>query len=178
MGGLLISRSSTGRTVAEAFAKLQAEDLREKGDDYYSGSFNSCTLATSSEKDTEALMGLDDMGKGTAYWATVRKAVPNKNKIKTAVVNIPAKGTRVWKTVFAIYEKAGYFSAIHCADRDNQVSAIAYARELQETSPESSFEVRIHKKLTSHTDTVAKIKYKPSNAEADGEWVFRAVAPY
>jgi len=177
MGGIRINAVVTGKNVKEAFEKLQERDREEEGDDYYSGSFASCSLGNGPHEDFDNLTN-DKMTKGMVYWKEIKKAIPNTNKTKTLVVNYPHEGTRKWVTMYDVRESVGAFGHHTIKSFPKQADAIKYAREQQEKVPRKRYQVHITKKLVDDDTLVAEIKYKPSSRERDGEYSFTAVAPY
>jgi len=178
MGGILIHGRMAGKNVEDAFERLQEKEQEERGpSDYYSGSFTHCTLLGGADDNFDELEA-EDMTKGMVYWKEVTKAIPNTNKVKSLVVNYPHEGTRKWITEYDVRMSVGAFGHQTIKSFPKQTDAIKYAREQQEENPRERYQVHITKKLVGDDTMVAEIKYKPSSRERDGEYMFKAVAPY
>lgn len=173
MGGITKHAQIKGRTLAEAFRKLQEEDEREMGCDPYSGGWNNAPgIREVSEK--EFNKRADDLSKHEPVMACcIKKPVGNNMKIKTSVENFPAKGTRKWETRYVVEDHHGRY----IVNEAKQGEAIKKARAYVEKNPSVTVTVEIIKQL-SESAKVAKISYKKSSKEADGVWKIQGVLSY
>jgi hypothetical protein len=174
MGGITKEERIQGRTLSDAFKKLQDEDREELGDDYYCGGWhNSQGVKEVSERDFD----FDYITKHEPARALcVRKPVLNSNKVKTTVTNYPVKGARKWVTRYVVRNGRGPLSDLYASD--NQKDAIDKARKYSEKRPDNSYEVHIVKELVGQPTRVAEINYKKSSKECDGVWDVMAILPY
>lgn len=177
MGSITKHTIIRGRSLKEAFSKLQRDDEEENGNDIYSGSWSNCQgliLVSKAEFDRRAKH--EDVSKHEAGIAKcLKEPVGNTNKIKTEVQNFPVKGTRKWITKYVIYnaweanEKGAYLT---------QTEAITKARALCEKNPDKRYDVVIEKQLENGSQKCATITYKKSTKEADGEWEIMGAMSY
>lgn len=184
MGATRIHAYSSGKTVQEAYTKLQKKCRKEKGDDFYNGSFGSCVLREESEyKNAVELYDFynsDDsinMFKGESYWAVQEEPVLNTNKIKSMVNIFPQYGHRRWVIMYMVKENSTSYEFNDIKEFAYQKDAIAFARDKQSNNPNYSYEIHIIKTITQGNAIVAEIKYKPKTGEKDGKWLFVAYAP-
>lgn len=170
MGAIQKTATISGRTLQEAFKKLQDSDEREEGNDIYSGGWNNSTgIREVSAKEWAKYEDEDSISKHEAAIAIcVRKPVGNKNKIKTTVTNFPVKGTRKWVTKYeAKSDIKGWESTV--VSEFKQADAIKKARAFVEKHPNESLEINIVKVLEGDS-RVANIDYKPASNESEGTW--------
>lgn len=172
MGAIHKKNSIQGRDLRTAFKELQDSDREELGHDYYSGGWNNAQgIVEVSKKKFDS----GEPSKHEPAWAwCTHKPVGNDMKIKTKVINYPAKGTRKWVTKYEV-EHPIHGNVI--VSELKQGDAIKKARKLVEKNPDWDLSVHLVKKLTS-SSRVADIEYKKSSKERDGVWEVSGVLPY
>jgi len=168
MGAIQKNDVITGRTLEEAFERLQDADREEHGTDAYSGGWNNIHGVTEvSSKRFDEMVKNDEVSKHTpAIARCLRKPVVNKMKVKTSVTNYPNKGTRKWVTK---YVGTNGFENREVVREESQALAIKKAREYVDKNPSERVDIHISKELQS-ASLVARVNYKPSKNEADGQW--------
>lgn len=97
----------------------------------------------------------------------VRQPVGNKNKTKSQVEHIVTPGTKKWILKYFAYANRDSFIGAYLTKGD----AVKAARAHTEKTQESTY-ITMEKVLDKANKTVAKITYKKSATERDGEWVF------
>jgi len=177
MGACSFENYGRGKSARDVFTRLQQEAQREYGDDCYNGTistvpgFNDLTSEWErSKRDLDGFIAdrLDRANKYDCFSICVRKPVENKNKTKTQVEHIVTPGTKKWVLLYCVYEA---WSNRFVASFNNKGDAVKRARELAEKNM-AEVHVKMEKKLDKGTPLTAKITYKKSTTEKDGEWVF------
>ena len=92
----------------------------------------------------------------------------NSNKIKTQVDHVVEKGTKKWVLLYCVYEA---WSGSFVASFDKKGDAVARARQHTERT-KAETHVKMEKKLEKGSPITAKITYKKSKDEKEGEWEF------
>lgn len=173
MGAIQKEDTITGRTLKEAFKKIQDSDREELGNDYYSGGWNNAQGVVEVSK---AKFDSEDPGKHEPAWAwCTNRPIGNNMKTKTTVTNYPVKGTRKWVTKYMVDDPRWEGTII---EEYKQADAIKKARALVEKNPEWKLKVYIAKVLEQHQPLVAEIKYKKSSKERDGRWDIKGCLAY
>jgi hypothetical protein len=175
MGTITKRATITGRTLQEAFKKLQDECREEYGEDIYNGQWNNCSEVR--EVSAKEFDRCDDMNKHEpAIAKCIRKPTTNTNKIKTVVTNYPATGTRKWVTRYRATSYRNNYAEM-VVDEPTQGAAIKKARAWVEKFPDDYLTVHIAKVLEGQKTMVAKIDYKKANNERNGAWeIFGAMS--
>jgi hypothetical protein len=175
MGACQFENSGRGRSAKDVFTKLQDRAEREYGDDSYNGTistvpgFHDLTNEwKTSKKDLSRFIRerLDDANKYDCFCICTHQPVTNNNKIKSQVEHIVTPGTKKWVLKYVVY------------DFDNQLGsyntkgdAVKAARaHTEKTFNRTS--ISMEKKLEKGNAEVAKITYKQSSEEKDGQWLF------
>jgi len=175
MGACQFQNSGRGKSAKDVFTKLQEVAEREYGDDSYNGTistvpgFRDITNEwKTSKKDLSRFIRekLDDANKYDCFAICTHEPVTNNNKIKTQVEHIVTPGTKKWILKYVVY------------DYDNQLGsyntkgdAVKAARaHTEKTFKRTS--ISMEKKLEKGSCEVAKITYKQSSEEKDGQWIF------
>jgi hypothetical protein len=98
----------------------------------------------------------------------IREPKGNTNKIKTQVEHVVEKGTKKWVLLYCVYEA---WSNKFIASFDKKGDAVARARQHSEKT-QAETHVKMEKKLEKGSSLTAKITYKKSKDEKEGEWEF------
>jgi hypothetical protein len=109
--------------------------------------------------------------------------VPNKNKTKSKVENIPQKGTRKWETVYQAVSRGynrhlGEFSDTVVLEAKTQTECVKKARAYVEKNKNVQLTIIISKRLVSGKVQCATVSYKKSKSEKEGRYLFVGMAPY
>jgi hypothetical protein len=177
MGACSFQNSGRGKSAQQVFTRLQENAEREYGDDCYNGTistvpgFRDITNEwKNSKKDLNRFIDekLDNANKYDCFAICTHPPVENKNKTKTQVENIVTPGTKKWVLLYCVYEA---WSDRFVASFNNKGDAVKRARELAEKNM-AEVHVKMEKKLDKGTPLTAKITYKKSTTEKDGEWIF------
>jgi hypothetical protein len=97
----------------------------------------------------------------------IKEPKTNTNKVKSQVEHIVEKGTKKWVLKFVAFSHSkGTIGSF-----DTKGEAVAAARKYTEESQNSSF-VEMRKMLENGGTLTARITYKKSSMEAEGEYVF------
>ena len=175
MGACSFQNSGRGRSAQDVFKRLQERAEREYGDDCYNGTistvpgFRDITNEwKSSRKDLRQFIEdkLDDANKYDCFCICTNPPVENKNKTKTQVEHIVEKGTKKWILKYSVRTYDGVISS-HATKGDAVKAARIYTEKY--LSPTT---VHMTKTLEKGKTEVAKITYKKSTTERDGEYVF------
>ena len=183
MGACQFKLTSYGKTIEEAYRKACEIAEDEYGhQDGYNGtistthSFRDETEAYNKSKFNDTYAYIRDrfdshgMNKRDCSAICVLKPIANKNKTKSQVEHVVTPGTKQW---ILKYEVEGYYDNDHnviasCMTKGDAVKAArAYTEKNQVTT-----KIVMRKMLNKVNPTVAKITYKKSPTERDGEWIF------
>ena len=176
MGACQFQNSGRGKSAQDVFTRLQDAALREYGDDSYNGTistvpgFRDLTNEwKASKKDLNRFIEikLDDANKYDCFAICTHQPVTNNNKIKTQVEHIIEKGTKKWVLKYVVYNHHG--NPLNSFDTKGE--AVDFARKRTEKTHECTT-VDVEKVLEKANPRVAKITYKRSSEEKDGQWVF------
>lgn len=175
MGACSFENRGRGRSAQDVFKRLQERAEIEYGDDCYNGTistvpgFRDITNEwKSSRKDLRQFIEdkLDDANKYDCFCICTHPPVENKNKTKTQVEHIVEKGTKKWILKYSVRTYDGVISS-HATKGDAVKAARIYTEKY--LSPTT---VHMTKTLEKGKTEVAKITYKKSTTERDGEYVF------
>lgn len=175
MGACQFRNSGRGKSAAAVFTKLQDAAQREHGDDIYNGTistvpgFRDLTNEWKTSKkslDVFIEQRLDDANKYDCFAICTHQPVINRNKIKTQVEHNIEKGTKKWVLKYSVETFDGIIS-----NHKTKGDAIKAARVYTEKylSPTT---IHMTKVLDKGSTKVAKITYKASSEEKDGQWLF------
>jgi hypothetical protein len=173
MGSIRKYETISGRTLQEAFKKLQEEDGYETGHEIYSGSWVNCQgIREVSAEIYDRMVENDEVTKfETGIAKCITKPIGNTNTIKTEVKRIPNKGTRQWKTVYVAVPMYGYGDIVPVQIKEEKLQdAIDKARKYIEKHPDTPLQIKIAKELQQVDPLCAEIRYKKSSKERDGVW--------
>lgn len=175
MGACQFENSGRGKSAQDVFTKLQDAAEREYGDDIYNGTistvpgFRDITNEwKNSKKDLNRFIHnkLNDANKYDCFCICTHPPVANTNKTKTQVEHIVEKGTKKWELKYVVQTYDGVISS-HATKGDAVKAARVYTEKYLSTST-----VHMKKVLAKGKTEVAKITYKTSPKEKDGEYVF------
>ena len=179
MGAQSFTVNSRGMSAKEAYNRAVEDAESEYGHQQgYSGAINSTPGFRDATKEYEA-SGLprynfienrmDVLTKHQgAECICIRQPKTNTNKIKTQVEHIVEKGTKKWVLLYCVYEA---WSGKFIASFDKKGDAVKRAREHSEKT-HAETHVKMEKKLEKGSALTAKITYKKSSNEAEGEYIF------
>ena len=178
MGAQSFTVRSRGKSAEEAYRRAVEDANDEYGHQQgYSGAIN----ATPGFRDaTKKYMSsglpkynfiekrLDELTKHQgAECICIREPKLNTNKIKTQVDHIVTPGTKKWVLKYVVYDN-DLQMVTSC---DTKGEAVTKAREYTERH-QSSTHICMEKVLEKGSKKVAKITYKKSSNEQEGEWEF------
>ena len=180
MGACQFEVRSTGKTVEEAYRRACEIAEDECGhQDGYNGtistthSFRDETEAYGKSKfnDTYAYIrnrfDSHSMNKRDCSAICVLKPIANKNKTQSQVEHIVTPGTKKWILKYCVYENSTLLISSHLTKGDAVKSARAYTEKRQIPTF-----IAMEKVLEKGGSMVAKITYKKSPTERNGEWIF------
>lgn len=180
MGACQFKQRSTGKTVEEAYRRACEIAENECGhQDGYNGtistthSFRDETEAYNKSKFNDVSAYIRDrfdshaMNKRDCSAICVVKPVGNKNKTQSQVEHIVTPGTKKWILKYCVYENSTLLISSHLTKGDAVKSARAYTEKKQVPTF-----IAMEKVLEKGGSMVAKITYKKSPTERNGEWVF------
>jgi hypothetical protein len=186
MGACSIVVTASGKNMDDAFKNAQEEAAQEYGHQQgYSGAINCCELGRDvtrlrndyDEEDHFQEWILNNTSKRLVYGYCTQDPIPNKNKTKSEVKNIPQKGTRKWETRYiAEPDWTGQTMSQHISEK-TQGAAIKAARAYTEKNPGVVLKVKVTKILVEGGETCAEVRYKKSSTERDGRYTFVGYAP-
>lgn len=175
MGACSFENRGKGKSAQDVFRRLQERAEREYGDDCYNGTistvpgFRDVTNEwKSSKKNLDQFISdkIEDGNKYDCFCICVRPPVANTNKTKTQVEHIVEKGTKKWELKYVVQTYDGIISS-HATKGDAVKAARVYTEKYLSTST-----VHMKKVLAKGKTEVAKITYKASSTEKDGEYIF------
>jgi hypothetical protein len=180
MGACQFKGRYSGKTASEAYNRACEEAEQEYGSqDGYNGTistthgFRDETEAYGKSKFNDVSAYIRDrfdshaMNKRDCSAICVVKPVGNKNKTKSQVEHIVTPGTKKWILKYFVYSGRDSFIGAYLTKGE----AVTKARAHTEKTQESTY-ITMEKVLDKANKTVAKITYKKSTTERDGEWVF------
>ena len=180
MGATQFRERGTGRTAQEAYKKLCEIAEDEYGhQEGYNGTI-STTTGFKDETEIYKKSKFDDvyayirdrfeshsMSKRDCSAICVRQPIANNNKVKSQVEHIVTPGTKKWILKYFVHTGYDIFIGAYLTKGE----AVAKARAHTEKTQESTY-VTMEKVLDKANKTVAKISYKKSSTERNGEWIF------
>ena len=180
MGACQFDVRSTGKTVEEAYRRAceVAEDECGHQDGYNgtisnTNSFRDETEAYGKSKFNDTYdyirnrFDSHSMNKRDCSAICVLKPIGNKNKTQSQVEHIVTPGTKKWILKYCVYENSTLLISSHLTKGDAVKSARAYTEKRQIPTF-----IALEKVLEKGGSMVAKITYKKSPTERDGEWIF------
>jgi len=179
MGACQFKERGTGKTASEVYRKLCEIAEDEYGhQEGYNGTI-STTAGFRDETEAYNKSKFDDvyayirnrfesMNKRDCSAICVVQPVGNKNKTKSQVEHVVTPGTKQWVLK---YEVENFYEDRVIASCVTKGDAVKMARAYTEKT-QSSTKIIMRKVLIKSDPTVAKITYKKSTTERDGEWIF------
>ena len=175
MGACAFEEKGRGKSARDVFTRLQQEAERQLGDDPYNGTISTVSGFTdvtiqwkNSKKDLNKFIDekLDNASKRDCFCICIKPPVENTNKIKSQVEHFVDKGTKKWITKYVVETYDGVLSS-----HDTKGDAVKAARAYTEKNLSPST-VYVRKSLEKGNSLLARITYKRSTTEKDGEWIF------
>ena len=179
MGACQFKERSTGKTAEEAYKRICEIAENEYGhQDGYNGTISTThgfrdeteLYKKSKFNDVSAYIRdrFENMNKRDCSAICVVQPVGNKNKTKSQVEHVVTPGTKQWVLK---YEVENYFEDGVIASCMTKGDAVKMARAYTEKHQRTT-RIVMRKVLIKFDPTVAKITYKKSPTERDGEWIF------
>lgn len=178
MGAHSFEAWGTGWSMEEAYRKAVADAKEENGTDPYNGTISTTSGfedVTKAYKNSKLSLDkfqdeyLDKAKKwGPALGICIDPPKTNDNKVKTTVEHSVNKGTLHWDLKFQVWE---CFGNRGLASFDTKGDAVAFARAHTADTKKDTY-IAMAKVLRSGILTVAYVKYKISNKEHVGKYVF------
>lgn len=175
MGACSFENYGRGKSAQQVFTRLQDEAHSEYGHDCYNGTistvpgFRDITNEwKNSKKDLDSFIHakLEDANKYDCFCICTNPPVENKNKTKTQVENIVTPGTKKWVLRYVVYTLGNYVGGYATKGEAVKAARVHTEKYFVTTA------IHIEKKLNKGSSQVAKITYKKSDKERDGQWVF------
>ncbi len=110
----------------------------------------------------------ENMGKRDCSAICVVQPIANKNKTKSQVEHIVTPGTKKWVLKYVVYDSYTDRMLASCTTKGDAVKK-ARAHTEKTMTPTN---ICMEKTLEKGNRTVAKISYKKSTTERNGEWIF------
>ena len=180
MGACQFKERGTGKTAQEVYRKLCEIAEEEYG---HQDGYNGTISTTDGFRDETELYNKSKFNDTSAYIHNrfdshvmnkrdcsaicVRQPVPNKNKTKSQVEHIVTPGTKKWILKYFVYSSHDNYIGAYLTKGEAVTKARAHTEKHQ--VPTS---IVMKKFLEKGDNLVAKITYKKSTTERDGEWVF------
>jgi hypothetical protein len=175
MGACSFENYGRGKSAQDVFARLQERAEREYGDDCYNGTistvpgFRDITNEWKNSRKTQDNFireKLEDARKYDCFAICTHPPVENKNKTKSQVEHIVTPGTKKWVLKYVVYTHDNQLGSYN-----TKGDAVKAARAHTEKTQQSTT-ITMEKKLEKGNSNVARITYKKSTTEKDGQWVF------
>lgn len=179
MGATDFAIKSRGKSASDAYSR--AVDIAE--DEYGNDPYNGTISTTNGFKDvTEEYKKcgktlnefindkLDRADKRNCFAVEMLNPVGNELKTKSQVEHTTTPGTKKWLLKYVVYEGPDALKSF-----DTKGDAVKYAREYTEKH-QCTTRIDMQKVLEKGSPTVAKVHYKRSTKERDGEWMFFGMA--
>ena len=175
MGASFFKTTSRGKSLNDAYdsAKQYAED--KYGYDPYNGTISTTSGVRdvtneyrASIKDLSKYIedAMDRMNKRDCWAICIQKPKVNTNKVKSQVEHIVTPGTKKWVLRYSVRHNNHLVGSW-----PTKGEALKDARRYTEMNNVPTI-IEMEKLLEKGTATVAKVTYKKSSNEKDGEWVF------
>jgi hypothetical protein len=175
MGACSFQNTGRGRSAKDVFTRLQDAAQREYGDDCYNGTistvpgFRDITNEWKTSKktlDAFVHIKLENANKYDCFAICTQQPVTNNNKIKSQVEHIVTPGTKKWILKYVVYSHDDEIGSYLTKGEAVKVARAHTEKTMYRTT------ISMEKKLEKGSSEVAKITYKKSSEEKDGQWVF------
>lgn len=183
MGTVRFQQTGRGSNAQEVYSNLIKDAKQEYGHQQgYSGAINSTygfRDVTQSFKNSDKKLQnfideeLDKISSGYCECICIEEPKSNPNKVKSQVEHIVEAGTKKWLLKYRV--TAGWRGDDSVGVKDSKGDAIKIARDYTEKHKVET-QIEMIKVLEKGSTVVAKIKYKQSNKEKPGKWVFFGMA--
>lgn len=176
MGACQFENRGRGKSAQDVFNKLVENAEREYGDDPYNGTISTVSGFRDiteeykrSGKEIHRFINdkFEYASKRDCFAICIHPPVANKNKTKSQVEHIVTPGTKKWVLKYVVYNHHGN----ELSSFDTKGDAVDFARTRTEKTQQTTI-VEMRKVLDKVNPRVAKITYKRSTTEKDGEWIF------
>ena len=175
MGASWFEMTAYGKTLSDAYTNAVAEAEVESGNDSYNGTISTThTIDDLTDQfrrskksfDEYVKMQQDKLHKRDCAGICILDPIVNKNKTKSQVEHIVTPGTKKWVLKYVVYTHDNQLGSYN-----TKGDAVKAARAHTEKTQQSTT-ITMEKKLEKGNSTVARITYKKSTTEKDGQWVF------
>ena len=175
MGACSFQQSGRGKSASQVFTRLQDAAQREYGDDSYNGTISTVPGFRDitddwkrSKKDLNRFIDekLDDANKYDCFAICTHQPVQNKNKTKSQVEHIVTPGTKKWVLKYVVYDFDNQLGSYNTKGDAVKAARAHTEKTLKRTN------ISMEKKLEKGSSEVARITYKASSEEKDGQWIF------
>ena len=175
MGACQFENRGRGKSAQDVFTRLVENAEREHGDDPYNGTISTVSgfrdITEEYKRSGKEIYRFindkfDNANKRDCFAICIHPPVDNKNKTKSQVEHIVTPGTKKWVLKYVVYTFDNQLGSYN-----TKGDAVKAARAHTEKTFKST-SIVMEKKLEKGSNQVAKISYKKSTAEKDGEWVF------
>jgi hypothetical protein len=175
MGACQFENRGRGKSAQQVFTKLVENAEREYGDDPYNGTISTVSgfrditeVYNRSGKDIQRFINdkFENANKRDCFAICTHPPVSNKNKTKTQVEHIVTPGTKKWVLKYVVYTFDNQLGSYN-----TKGDAVKAGRAHTEKTGQST-SIIMEKKLEKGNSQVARITYKKSTTEKDGEWIF------
>jgi len=181
MGACQFKERSTGKTAEEAYKRICEIAEQEYG---HQDGYNGTISTTHGFRDETEMYGKSKFNDVSAYIRDrfdshamnkrdcsaicVVKPIDNKNKTKSQVEHIVTPGTKKWVLKYVVYDS---YTDRMIGSYTTKGEAVSKARAHTEKTMAPT-NICMEKTLEKGNRTVAKITYKKSTTERNGEWIF------
>ena len=175
MGACQFENRGRGKSAQDVFTRLVENAEREYGDDPYNGTISTVSgfrditeEYNRSKKDIQRFINdkFENANKRDCFAICTHPPVANKNKTKTQVEHIVTPGTKKWVLRYVVYTLGNYVGGYATKGEAVKAARVHTEKYFVTTA------IHIEKKLEKGSNQVAKISYKKSTTEKDGEWIF------
>jgi hypothetical protein len=175
MGACQFENRGRGKSAQDVFTRLVENAEREYGDDPYNGTISTVSGFRDiteeykrSSKDIQRFINdkFENANKRDCFAICTHPPVANKNKTKTQVEHIVTPGTKKWVLRYVVYTLGNYVGGYATKGEAVKAARVHTEKYFVTTA------IHIEKKLEKGSNQVAKISYKKSTTEKDGEWIF------
>lgn len=177
MGASFFKTKSRGKSLSDAYSNATEDAEQEYGHDPYNGTISTTSGVVDKTREYKASgkslseyidSWMDKGAKRDCFAICLEEPKANTNKIKTQVDHVITPGTKKWVLKYCVYDN---WQSNPIGSFNTKGDAIKKAREYTEKTQRPTH-IAMEKQLDKGTTTVAKITYKKSTSEKDGQWIF------